>query len=223
MLTSHLQRDGKKPHPPAVASGLRDCTVAASLSNHWKRYEELSTYPHITVHIAGRCAKNESLRNICPYGDSCEHIFKRYYFYFATENSQCTDYISEKLWARLHLPLIPIVIRRSLYDGHAPRNSFIALDDHETPEDLADYLKYLVGNRTAYMQYFAWRNASPMRVWSTEGFTTVFCNLCRTFSMSDDRPRRPVIPSIADWFTAHTHCDYDSFDVAAWSLKSRSE
>ncbi|KAH7697575.1 FUT-3 protein, partial [Aphelenchoides avenae] len=88
------------------------------------------------------------------------------------ENSQCTDYISEKFWTRLHLPLIPIVIRRSLYEKHAPRNSFIAIDDYETPEDLAGYLKFLVDNRTAYMEYFAWRNASPMFVWATEGFTT---------------------------------------------------
>ncbi|KAH7703414.1 alpha1,3-fucosyltransferase [Aphelenchoides avenae] len=159
------------------------------------------------------------------------------------ENSLCTDYISEKFWARLHLPLIPIVLRRSLYENegrghlspdkrgitaaklhvntestvrHAPRNSFIAIDDYKTPADLADYLTYLIGNRTAYMEYFAWRIEAPMRVWTAESVSTRFCHLCRALSTSDYRPRVPVIPSITEWFTTRTKCD-DMKDVVEWS------
>lgn len=78
--------------------------------------ETNSKFRHLTVDIAGKCARNKFLLNICPPGDSCEHMFKRYYFYFAMENSLCTDYISEKFWTRLHLPLIPIVLKRSIYE-----------------------------------------------------------------------------------------------------------
>ncbi|KAH7695709.1 CRE-FUT-1 protein, partial [Aphelenchoides avenae] len=50
---------------------------------------------------------------------------------------------------------------------HAPPVSFIAIDDFASPKDLADYLHYLIKNRTAYMDYFDWRSVStPPQVWT---------------------------------------------------------
>ena len=43
----------------------------------------------------------------------------------------------------------------------APKNSFIFAEDFETPKDLVDYLDYLDGNDTAYLEYHKWRNAAP--------------------------------------------------------------
>ncbi|KAH7697392.1 glycoprotein 3-alpha-L-fucosyltransferase A, partial [Aphelenchoides avenae] len=105
---------------------------------------------------------------------------------------------------------------------HAPMNSFIAIDDYKTPADLADYLKYLVGNRTAYMEYFAWRNEAPMRVWTAESLTTRFCHLCRALSAAKDRHRAPVIPNITEWFTTRTQCD-SMKDVVEWSALSEQQ
>ncbi|KAH7704750.1 FUT-3 protein [Aphelenchoides avenae] len=71
---------------------------------------------HIRVDIAGKCSTDPALKTICAPDDTCEHVFKRYYFYVAMENSLCTDYITEKLWSRIHLPVIPIVLRREYYE-----------------------------------------------------------------------------------------------------------
>ena len=43
----------------------------------------------------------------------------------------------------------------------APKNSFIFAEDFETPKALVDYLDYLDGNDTAYLEYHKWRNAAP--------------------------------------------------------------
>jgi len=43
----------------------------------------------------------------------------------------------------------------------APKNSFIFAEDFETPKDLVDFLDYLDGNDTAYLQFHQWRNAAP--------------------------------------------------------------
>ncbi|CAH8562002.1 unnamed protein product [Schistosoma turkestanicum] len=42
------------------------------------------------------------------------------------------------------------------YQRVAPPYSFIHVDQFESPAQLADYLKYLDNNDTAYNEYFAW-------------------------------------------------------------------
>lgn len=69
----------------------------------------------------------------------------------ALENSICQDYITEKLWNQGYShTVVPIVLKRSLVEPYVPPKSFIAFDDFETVQDLADHLKYLMSNKTAY-------------------------------------------------------------------------
>ncbi|RTG80916.1 uncharacterized protein DC041_0004569 [Schistosoma bovis] len=44
------------------------------------------------------------------------------------------------------------------YERVAPPYSFIHVDQFESPAKLADYLKYLDKNDTAYNEYFAWHD-----------------------------------------------------------------
>ncbi len=43
------------------------------------------------------------------------------------------------------------------YISTLPPNSYINVDDFRSMRELADYVKYLDGNDTAYAAYFAWR------------------------------------------------------------------
>ncbi|VDK35531.1 unnamed protein product [Gongylonema pulchrum] len=68
------------------------------------------------------------------------------------ENSICRDYITEKLFKRMERLLVPVVLKKSLYNDILPEGSFIAADDFKSPRELAVYLDYLENNRTAYLR-----------------------------------------------------------------------
>ncbi len=55
------------------------------------------------------------------------------------------------------------------YFEAAPPNSYINVDDFATVKQLADYLKYLDKNDTAYAAYFAWKEHGKIVVSSTGG------------------------------------------------------
>ncbi|KAH7723411.1 alpha1,3-fucosyltransferase [Aphelenchoides avenae] len=109
------------------------------------------------VDVAGGCASKDDLRSLCPRSSDCESVFGQYYFYVAAENSICKDYITEKYWERARYPSVPIVMRRHVYEEHLPPNSFIAMDDFESPSAMAARLTYLMDHPANYMAYFAWR------------------------------------------------------------------
>ena len=88
-----------------------------------------------------------------------------YKFYLAFENSiHCNDYISEKFWRNsLNQGLVPIVFGPHPDDMNAlaPPNSFIHVENFKSKAALVDYLEYLDGNDTAYLEYHQWRLATP--------------------------------------------------------------
>ncbi len=49
------------------------------------------------------------------------------------------------------MDIVPVVLKRAIAEPFTPPHSFIAVDDFETVKDFADYLTYLMGNKTAYM------------------------------------------------------------------------
>ncbi|BHF79387.1 Alpha-(1,3)-fucosyltransferase 7 [Sparganum proliferum] len=115
---------------------------------------ELSQY--ISVDIYGRSHRP------CPEGDdNClQYLSLNYKFYLAFENSNCKDYITEKLFINaLRHSMLPVVMGapRDDYCALAPPNSFIHVDDFESPAKLASYLNWLDRNDTAYASYFAWK------------------------------------------------------------------
>jgi hypothetical protein len=53
----------------------------------------------------------------CPKSRMAECLHRiddEYTFYLAFENAVCRDYVSEKLWSRLRLNAVPIVLVRSV-------------------------------------------------------------------------------------------------------------
>ena len=48
--------------------------------------------------------------------------------------------------------IVPIVLRRRIYESLAPPNSFIAADDFDSPEELAEHLVELAGDKKRYLK-----------------------------------------------------------------------
>lgn len=103
----------------------------------------------------------------CPKNPKCGEILRKYKFYLALENSHCTDYITEKFWrAPFKNNMIPVVYGPSKedYQKVAPPKSFIHVDDFETIEGLATYLKLLDRNNTLFNEYFEWKRKGSVQM-----------------------------------------------------------
>ncbi|VDM49984.1 unnamed protein product, partial [Toxocara canis] len=151
------RNDGKQPinekrirkKSKAIAWFVSNCFAA---SGREEVISELKKY--IDVDIYGRCGKM-----YCTKGGQCEQMLNTdYHFYAAFENSISDDYITEKLWHQgYQFDVIPLVLKRRIVERYVPPYSFIAVDSFDTPREMAQYLNYLMQNKSAYLEYFAWR------------------------------------------------------------------
>ena len=111
--------------------------------NYREKYvEALQNY--VPVNVFGQCNKKP-----CPRGtfDDCHKVQSiSHKFYIAFENSNCQDYITEKLWKALNMPVVPVVMGGGNYLRDAPPHSFIDVKNFEDVQALAEYLIFLDEN-----------------------------------------------------------------------------
>nr|XP_039253289.1 4-galactosyl-N-acetylglucosaminide 3-alpha-L-fucosyltransferase 9-like [Styela clava] len=104
----------------------------------------------------GKCAN----RPIANDANVLLETIKEYKFYLSFENSlHCRDYITEKtFYNAIVVGIVPVINGPTREDVSAilPKRSFIHLEDFENLNKLAEYLKYLDSNDTAYLEYFNW-------------------------------------------------------------------
>ncbi|KAF8363740.1 fut-1 [Pristionchus pacificus] len=187
------------------------------------RREDLVTkmQKYFPVDIYGHCLNGAN----CPRGEKCEDMLDDdYHFYLAFENSICTDYITEKVWNQGYgRDIVPVVLKRSIAHNRLPPNSFIAADDYDTVQDLADRMQYLIKNKTAYSAKIK-EHCSEMFHWRRD-YTTIylngeqhdilerpwgFCQLCRMAWESPKKER--VIDDFRHWW--EESCEEDGATVA---------
>uniref|UniRef100_A0A914HM17 Fucosyltransferase n=1 Tax=Globodera rostochiensis TaxID=31243 RepID=A0A914HM17_GLORO len=127
---------------------------------------------HFLINVGGKCAKTEEGQQLCPRTEpSCDHVFAAHYFFIAAENDICREYVTEKYWSRYQLPSVPIVMRKYIYEGIVPNNSYIAMDQFESPKAMADHLNFLMNNPDEYLKYFEWRAQNwSIAPWNHQGF-----------------------------------------------------
>ena len=80
----------------------------------------------------------------------------KYKFVIAIENSNCVDYVTEKLVKAVESGSIPIVAGRDGrpdYRRYMPEHSYINIFDYPSIKALADDLKRIANNKTLYESY----------------------------------------------------------------------
>uniref|UniRef100_A0AAR5QA88 Fucosyltransferase n=1 Tax=Dendroctonus ponderosae TaxID=77166 RepID=A0AAR5QA88_DENPD len=154
--------------------------------NHrWKYVSELQKY--LKVDIYGGCG---TLKKQCPghFGTDCPAI-NDYLFYLSFENSNCDEYITEKLWWNAYQKnSIPVVMgsTQATYKKLLPPDSYINVDDYASPQVLANYLLWL--NETAeYTNYYRWKNYFEIR--NEHGYfqskSYHYCRICQAMNYND--------------------------------------
>ena len=119
-------------------------------------------FNHISAHSFGTCLNNiwkwriSKTRSKCN-NDNIMKIISQYKFYIVIENSNCIDYITEKITRIMKFNAIPILYMENNipnYNLILPNNSYINIADYKSVKHLANYLKLVSNNKTLWESYF---------------------------------------------------------------------
>ncbi|KAI9318607.1 hypothetical protein BX666DRAFT_1929715 [Dichotomocladium elegans] len=151
--------------------------------------KELMKY--IKVDSYGGCLNNK----VYPENTERLALMGMYKFYLAIENSNCEDYVTEKLFDTFQASTVPIVDGPRSYTPFIPtQRSVIRMDAYPDPRELADYIQFLDKNDTAYLEYLSYRRDADSvpaveRVeapfytnwssWELHNNRAYFCSICR--------------------------------------------
>lgn len=86
---------------------------------------------------------------------------------------------------------------KSDYSKVAPLNSYIHVDDFQSPKELADYLNLLHKNHNLYNKYFYWKGTGEFID------NHFFCRLC---AMLHSKPPQKIYENIGKWWNDTANC-----------------
>ncbi|XP_056230408.1 alpha-(1,3)-fucosyltransferase 4-like [Seriola aureovittata] len=156
-------------------------------------YYQLRRYVQVDVFgRAGRPLPEDS------GGGSVVRLVGRYQFYLALENSQHTDYITEKLWNAVLAGAVPVVLgpSRKNYERFLPPEAFIHVDDFPSVRGLARYLLMLRRNPVRLRRHLDWRGSYSVHqpaFWAEH-----YCTACR--AVRRNRHKTDVVKDLTYWF-----------------------
>ncbi|KAL7039315.1 hypothetical protein ACKWTF_009862 [Chironomus riparius] len=173
----------------SIAWFVSKCNAHSKRQNLVQKMKEL-----VDVDIYGKCG------NLSCEGIVCDEMLTTTYkFYLSFENSLCTDYVTEKLYRALNEYTIPIVFN-GLRDMtmYSPPKSFINANDFDTPEDLVNYLKFLMSNPREYIKYFWWKKHYNVKTHPVYPYT--HCELCKKLNDKSFMTENHQYRDIKSWF-----------------------
>lgn len=151
-----------------------------------KRLEELASKLHL-----------HNLQNMffffsCPghIKADCEPI-SSYLFYLALENSNCFQYLTEKVFFHAYSKgAVPVIFGPSKEDCETllPPNSYIYIEKKKNAEQVAKDILMLTEDLDLYLSLHLWRN--NFKVVNEHGFFGTksyhFCRLCEALNFNDE-------------------------------------
>ncbi|XP_070490701.1 alpha-(1,3)-fucosyltransferase C-like [Chironomus tepperi] len=169
-----------------------------SFSNREVLTQKLQQF--INIDIYGKCGNHS-----CPRTDQnqcLDMLNSTYKFYLAFENSICTDYMTEKVFLNMDNYVIPI-----LYNGvtdmqhFLPPKSYINVNDFNSIEELANYLKFLDINPQEYANYFWWKKYYKI---DNNPYPNSYCKMCMKLNEWDVEAKRQQYVDVAKWYNYKT-------------------
>ncbi|KAF9167251.1 Alpha-(1,3)-fucosyltransferase 11 [Actinomortierella ambigua] len=212
--------------------------IASNCRAHNNRhYYVKQLLKYIDVDIYGKCLKNKEWpKNEHGKDLSASEVVAPYKFYLAIENSNCDDYVTEKLERPLRLGVVPIVDGPKDYSPFIPTSdSVIREDAFASPEHLAKYLHKLDNDDTAYMRHlsFKYPNGTDGKTLNhlspglRQAFDTgdeagnwgkdlrgVRCNVCK---LTHDLAEGIVTLDPKRQIPIDQTCEFGKWDKAAWA------
>ncbi|XP_049869326.1 alpha-(1,3)-fucosyltransferase 7-like [Pectinophora gossypiella] len=194
----------KKQFTVLAAVLISNCAVKSRM----KLISILGSYIDIEVH--GRCAENKTS---CPghFRADCE-VLNRYIFYLALENSKCRQYLTEKVFNNAyHKGAIPIIMGAPLEDCQKllPPNSFLHVDNYNSPEELALHMLEIAGNYENLLKYHKWRK--HFSVVGEHGFFKTksyhLCRICEALNYNDNKEKVYRQDDLELYFDKKVLCD----------------
>ncbi|XP_075258662.1 4-galactosyl-N-acetylglucosaminide 3-alpha-L-fucosyltransferase 9-like [Convolutriloba macropyga] len=164
-------------------------------------------------HSGSRCMKGLN-EFIDYYGHTPGHVTEdirqridNCMFYLSFENSNCTDYVTEKFSNPLISYAIPIVNGwKETYQKRMP-GSFIYYNDFATAKELSEYMQYLRSNWTAFMEYHKWRQFYTVQDLG-EAQDKLYCDICKRLKQEKDSgyQKTYTIPNVSAFYRTMQTC-----------------
>lgn len=176
---------------PKHRSCLASWVVSNYNSHHNRSRVVLQLRKHIRVEVYGSSYRRPLAREqLLP-------TIARCHFYLAFENAISKDYITEKLWRNaFQAGAVPVVLGppRSNYEAFVPRDSFIHVNDFNSTEELASFLKRLATDKAQYELYFKWHKKHAIHVYSD--WRERLCHICKRYN---ELPSFKVYHDLQGW------------------------
>ncbi|XP_021956410.2 glycoprotein 3-alpha-L-fucosyltransferase A isoform X1 [Folsomia candida] len=180
-LKKKLIKQGKNYAHGKTKTAAAFVSNCAAWNDRMGYITELKKY--IDVDVYGSCGELTCSR----FGrEDCFGMLKKdYYFYMSFENSNCRDYVTEKLYTNgLSNDIVPIVMggHPDDYLALAPHKSYIHVEDFDSPKELGEYLHFLIEHPDDYNKYFEWKGTGEFIS------AAFFCQICAMVHYSDIVP-----------------------------------
>lgn len=179
---------------PSASGLLRPRLLAWVVSNWSASHRRVSFFKqlrrYLQVDVYGRVGR--------PLVGGVVELLRDYQFYLAMENSEHTDYITEKLWNPIEAGAIPVVLgpTRKNYERFLPPEAFIHVDDFASAQELAQYLLLLRRRPELLMSHLRWR--SSYRLHRPSFWSEHYCAACKAVRRT--RGRTKEVKDLARWF-----------------------
>lgn len=148
------------------------------------------------VDVFGKCGDK-----VCSKKEEGNCFEKNYKFYFSFENSNCYDYLTEKVFKILKMNIIPIVYGGANYSKFVPPHSVIDVSEYDSVQHLVDYLKMLDQNPKKYLEYFDWKKDFVVNMHAEK----ILCSICEKLHQPLEHM---TYKDMNDWFNKPGTCKY---------------
>ena len=175
---------------------------------------------------------NESDKNQEHYFDE---FLANYKIFLAFENSDCKDYITEKVWRRaLVNGIIPVIrvgkyLTTEILEENLPKNSFIAFSEKRFDSGVEEIRK-VIFDESEFGKYLKWRELDNLDKILKEERCSSFqesirlCGLCKRLHSfrSGFGEVFPVPSSKVDWWSPDGTCD-PLYTRRSWNFTDKRE
>ncbi|CAH0723382.1 unnamed protein product, partial [Brenthis ino] len=165
---------------------------------------------HITVDVFGKCSKNH--KESCPghFRSDC-NIMSGYLFYLVFENSECEEYLTEKSFYNAYSKgAIPVILGPTVENCELllPPNSFLHIDNFESPEELAKNIIEISKDDNKLLSYHRWRN--DFEVVNEHGYfgskSYHLCRICEALNYNDRSNKVYTAENLRKYFDPKFSC-----------------